>query len=256
MSRAADAFKDRTAIVTGAASGIGLALSRALLKGGAKVLLADNNAQGLARAVESLSVHAGQLQHAAVDVTDADAVQLLIDFAVARMGRLDYLFNNAGIAGMPPTLQATLGDWQRIVDVNLGGVINGVHAALPVMKRQGGGHIVNTASIAGLMPVPGKVLYATTKHAVVGLSESLRLELAGEGIFVSVACPGAVATAIWGDKGVPADALPADVAADEILRGVARREGIIVFPARLKRGWRLYRWFPRMMDRVLTRMAR
>jgi len=256
MTRAADAFNGRSAVVTGAASGIGLALSRALLKAGAKVLMADVNAQALARAVDSLSVHAAQLQHAAVDVTDAEAVQLLIDFAVARMGRLDYLFNNAGIAGMPPVLQATLGDWQRIVDVNLGGVINGVHAALPVMRRQGGGHIVNTASIAGLMPVPGKVLYATTKHAVVGMSESMRLELAPVNILVSVACPGAVATGIWSSQDMPADALPAEVAADEILRGVARREGIIVFPGRLRRGWLLYRWFPRVMDGVLSRMSR
>jgi NAD(P)-dependent dehydrogenase (short-subunit alcohol dehydrogenase family) len=256
MTRAADAFKDRTAIVTGAASGIGLALTRALLKAGAKVLMADINAQGLARAVESLSVHAPQLQHAAVDVTDAEAVQLLVDFAVARMGRIDYLFNNAGIGGMPPVAQATLGDWQRIVDVNLGGVINGVHAVLPVMRRQHGGHIVNTASIAGIMPVPGMVLYATTKHAVVGLSESLRLEMVRENIFVSVACPGAVATGIWGSQPVPKSALPADVAADEILRGVIKREGIIVFPGKLRRGWKLYRWFPRKMDKVLMKMAR
>jgi len=256
MTGPVDRFRDRTAVVTGAASGIGLALSRALLKVGTKVLMADSNGAALTRAVASLSVHAAQIQHAVVDVSDAEAVQLLIDFAVARMGRVDFLFNNAGIAGMPPVTEATLADWHRIVDVNLWGVVHGVQAVLPVMRRQHSGHIVNLASIAGLLPGPANVLYATTKHAVVGLSESLRHQVAEDGIMVSVACPGAVATAIWGDRPVPKDAISADEAADQILLGVVRRQGIIVFPGRMRRGWFLYRWFPGKMDRVFAKLVR
>ena len=256
MSQPQDRFRGRTAVVTGAAAGIGLALSRALLKGGAKVLMSDSNAPALARAVESLSVYAAQIQQAAVDVSDAEAVQLLIDFAVARMDRIDFLFNNAGIAGMPPAADASLADWHRIVDVNLWGVIHGVQAAMPVMRRQHSGHIVNIASIAGLLPAPANVLYTTTKYAVVGLSESLRHELAADGVFVSVACPGAVATGIWGTKDIPADAISPEQAADDILRGVARREGIIVLPGRMRRGWLLHRWFPRMVDRMLAKVPR
>jgi NAD(P)-dependent dehydrogenase (short-subunit alcohol dehydrogenase family) len=251
-----DDFKGRTAVVTGAASGIGLALSRALLNGGVNVLMADSNSIALACAVESLSVHAAQVQHAAVDVTDAEAVQLLVDFAEARLSRVDFLFNNAGISGVPSVVDASLDDWRRIVDVNLWGVINGIHAVLPLMRRQGGGHIVNIASIAGLLPSPSNVLYTTTKFAVVGLSESLRHDLAADGIAVSVACPGAVATNIWGAKEIPRDAISAEQAADEILRGVARKQGIIVFPGRMRRGWLMQRWFPRKMDRILAKMAR
>jgi NAD(P)-dependent dehydrogenase (short-subunit alcohol dehydrogenase family) len=257
-------FRDRCSVVTGAASGIGLALTRALLQRGAKVLMADCDSEALARAVAPLGDYVRQVQHDVVDVTDAQAVARLIDSATERLGRLDYLFNNAGIGGTLPIGEATLAHWRRIIDVNLWGVIYGVQAALPVMRRQGGGHIINTASISGLLPVPGQALYNTTKYAIVGLSESLRHELADEGIHVSVVCPGMVATGIFGvpilgqrvEAKAPPGALPADVAARAILDGVARKEGIIVLPARERWAWRLHRVSSPLMELAFRSMAR
>ena len=132
------------------------------------------------------------------------------------------------------------------------------------MRRQGEGHIVNTASISGVIPVPGQALYNTTKYAVVGLSESLRLELEPEGIRVTVACPGPVVSGIWGQpiigargEGQPPDnAVTAEAAAQAILAGVARGAGIVVLPARELWSWRVYRWFPRLAERALRSMAR
>ena len=125
-----------------------------------------------------------------VDVTDAVAVQRLVDGTVAREGRLDLLFNNAGIAVFADARDTSLEDWNRLIDVNLRGVVHGVAAAYPLMVRQGSGHIVNTASAAGLLPSPANIAYAATKHAVVGLSLTLRAEAVHHGVGVSVICPG------------------------------------------------------------------
>ncbi len=140
--------------------------------------------------------------------------------------------------GTLPIGEATLEHWRRIVEVNLWGVVYGIHAALPIMRRQGGGYIVNTASIAGLVPLPFQALYCATKFAIAGLSESLRLELADEGIHVSVVCPGNVVSRIFEkpiigeavDAKPPEDAIPAGEAAKAILAGVANKEGIIALP--------------------------
>lgn len=133
-----------------------------------------------------------------VDVTKQEQVQQMIQTAASRHGRLDFLFNNAGVGGTLPIEDVTLEHWRRIIDLNLWGVIYGVDAALPIMRRQGGGHIVNTSSVAGLLPIPFQAMYCATKYAVVGLSESLRYEVEDQGIRFSVVCPGNVATAIRG----------------------------------------------------------
>ncbi len=257
-------FRDKGCVVTGAASGIGFAVSEALLEAGASVSLADRDTKGLASAAEALSGYAARVHTEPVDVTSQEQVQRLIENAATRHGRLDFLFNNAGIGGTLPIGEATLEHWRRILDINLWGVIYGVHAALPILRRQRGGHIVNTASISGLVPVPFQALYNTTKYAIVGLSESLRYELADEGIHVSVVCPGAVATAIWGRPIIgeaaevrpPADAISADEAARSILAGIVDGEGIIALPETSRSFWRQYCQEPAAVEHVLFEMAR
>lgn len=234
-----DYFRGKGCVVTGAASGIGFALSEALLKAGAVVFISDWNAELLASAVEQLSAYAGRVHSTSADVSKQDQVQRLIQGAASRHGRLDVLFNNAGIGFGGSIWDVTLETWRRIIDVNLWGVIHGIDAALPIMHRQGGGHIVNTASIWGLLPGVYESLYTTTKHAVVGLSEALRFELEEDGIRVSVVCPGGVVTRIFEGK-VPADAIPATEAAQIILAGVANNEGVIVLPEHIRQWWRKY----------------
>lgn len=260
----AEYFCDKGCVVTGAASGIGLAVSEALLQAGAVVFLADQDTKTLAAAAERLSAHAQRVHCVSVDVTNQEQVHRLIHDAASRHGRLDVLFNNAGIGQGFPIGEATLEHWRRIIDVNLWGVIYGLHAALPILRRQGSGHIVNTASIAGLIPFPFQALYCTTKYAIVGLSESLRYELADEGIHVSVVCPGAVATPIWGkpimgearEMEPPADAIPAQEAARSILAGVANQEGIIVLPEPSRSFWRQYCQSPEAVESRLLDLAR
>lgn len=166
----------KVAVVTGAGSGIGKAIADELDRRGARVHRAD--------------VRPG-CEHT-VDVTDAAAVQAL----AGAVGPVDLLFNNAGIGHAGPVAETPLEDWRRVVEVNLMGVIHGVHAFLPGMLERGCGHIVNTASMAGLIAQPGLVPYATTKFGVVGLSESLDLEVRAQGVRVHALCPGIIDTDI------------------------------------------------------------
>jgi NAD(P)-dependent dehydrogenase (short-subunit alcohol dehydrogenase family) len=249
-------FRDKVCVVTGAASGIGFALSEALLQAGAVVLLADLDAQKLVAAVTQLSAHAGRVYSTPVDVTNEAQVQQMVEGTAARHGRLDLLFNNAGIGGTAPIEVITLEHWRRIIDINLWGVIYGVHYALPIMRKQGGGHIVNTASIAGLIPPPFQALYCATKYAVVGLSESLRFELADESIHFTVVCPANVATGIFGSAKPPEDAISAEEAAQITLEGVAHKQGIIAFPEKYRQMWRRYWSAPEAFESDLRDTAR
>jgi NAD(P)-dependent dehydrogenase (short-subunit alcohol dehydrogenase family) len=252
-----DIFADKVAIVTGGASGIGRALGAALAQRGTRVVLADVNAEGVQAAAAALAPR-GVVSSAVVDVTDAASVERVVNETASTHGRLDYMFNNAGIAIMGDARHMTLTDWNRLVDVNLRGVIHGVSAAYPIMIRQGFGHIVNTASLAGITPTPGATGYATTKHAVVGLSLSLRGEAAAYGVRVSVVCPGFIDTPIkdairWltSDRDtmladMPVRLYPPDACARDILRGVAGNRPIIVVTRLAKIGWFLYRMAPRL----------
>ena len=257
-------FRDKGCVVTGAASGIGYAVSEALLQAGAVVFLVDRDSKTLASAVEQFSSYAGRVYSMSVDVTNQEQVQHMVEHAASRHGRLDVLFNNAGLGGTLPIGEVTLEHWRRIIDLNLWGVIYGIHFALPIMRKQGGGHIVTTSSLAGLLPIPFQAIYCTTKYAVVGLSESLRFELEDEGIHFSVACPGSVVSRIWGTPIVgerleskpPADAIPAAEAAKTILAGVANKEGIIALPESARSLWRKYWSSPEALESILLDTAR
>ena len=184
-------FAGKRALVTGAGSGIGAALCRALVDAGAEVLCTDVDGDAAARTADGLGPRA---RSSRVDVTDAAQVQAAVDEVVGRAGRLDLMFNNAGITWAGDTELLTLDHWNSIIDVNIRGVVHGVAAAYPVMIRQGSGHIVNTASLAGLAAAGRVTSYVMTKHAVVGLSLALRSEAAGHGVGVLAVCPAAIET--------------------------------------------------------------
>jgi len=253
-------FAGRTAIVTGAGSGIGAALSRALADEAAIVYCADIDLEAAERTVAGIDgpdVSARQL-----DVTDAAALQALVDEVVARHGRLDLMFNNAGITLGGETEDITLAQWDQIIDVNLRGVVHGVAAAYPQMIRQGDGHIVNTASMGGLMAAGLLTTYVTTKHAVVGLSLALRSEAAAKGVRVTVVCPSAVDTPIL-DKGEVGlfngrdyylkgqgirHPLAPDDLAREALAAVAANKAMLVTPRASRIAWRIGRLSPRFVQ--------
>lgn len=182
------------AIITGGAQGIGLALARRLIAMKVEVALLDIQKERLQAAQDQLRARGGQVRIAQVDVRDAAALEREVREVATAQGRLDYMFNNAGIAIAGKVAAMRLEDWNRLIDVNLRGVVHGVQAAYPIMQRQGRGHIVNTASVAGLVPCPSLVAYSATKHAVVGLSYGLRAEAAQHGIKVTAVCPGFIDT--------------------------------------------------------------
>jgi len=192
-----DPFRDRVAVVTGGGGGIGLALAQAFAARGAALVLADVDEEALARAERALAGRGAAVLAVPTDVTRRESVAALAERAVARFGAVHVLCNNAGIAVSGPLVGADPDDWQAAMAINVWGVVHGIDAFLPRMLAQGqGGHVVNTASMAGLVGMDQLGIYCATKFAVVGLSESLYRELAPRGIGVSVLCPMLVATAI------------------------------------------------------------
>ncbi|MFD5827268.1 SDR family NAD(P)-dependent oxidoreductase [Lentzea sp. NPDC060358] len=182
------------ALITGGARGIGLGIARALAQRGVRLVLTDVDAPALRRSGEELAELTDVRTHR-LDVRDRVAFAAVADEAEQEFGEVDLLFNNAGIVPFSTVDEMTYDKWDLALDVNLNGVVNGVQTFLPRMAGRGRGHIVNTASGAGLVADPN-FLYVTAKFAVVGLSESLRLAAAGRGVEVSVLCPGPVDTGI------------------------------------------------------------
>jgi len=186
----------RTAFITGGGNGIGLGIARSFARAGAKLVLVDVDAAALARAKVELQ-DITRVETFPLDVRDRDAYAKTAEAAERALGPVSLLFNNAGVAGGAPVSNLTYELWDWVIGINLYGVINGVQTFLPKMIERGqGGHIVNTASGAGLAATSSGVLYTTSKYGVVGMSEALNAELASTGIGVSVLCPGPVATDI------------------------------------------------------------
>ncbi len=187
----------RIAVVTGGASGIGRALALALARERAKIVLADVDEAGMARVAGEIKAAGGEAVTVRTDVTELASVQALADRAFTAFGRVHVLCNNAGIALWGGIETVSHRDWQWALGVNLWGVIHGLEAFLPRMiSQKEGGHVVNTASMAGLVATRGLGVYNTTKYAVVGLSETLAKDLKPYGIGVTVLCPMGVATQI------------------------------------------------------------
>ncbi len=259
-------FNNKTAIVTGSASGIGRAIARALCRQGAHVYAADIQEQKLAEFVEEERDCAGSLSSLVLDVTKKEAFESAIQKVLADHGSLDIIVNNAGLVIGGDFSETSMEDIEKITQVNYWGTINGTKTAYDVMVAQGQGHIVNVASTAGVMPVPMSTAYATTKHAVVGLSRSLRQEAALYGVKVSMVFPGMVKSDLW-DNAVNAGdynyrkementaiaAMTPDEAAAEILQGIERNLEEIIFPFRdNKLIIKLYRLMPGLMTRVVS----
>ena len=253
-------FSGATAIVTGGASGIGRALSKELANRGAEVILFDLQLELAEEVVSEINASSGKANVVRIDVRDSVAMEREVQEIVRRTGRLDYIFNNAGIAIGGAANDYSIEHWNEIIDVNLRGVINGVQAAYGIMIRQGFGHIVNTASMAGLMASPGMVGYTTTKYGIIGLSIALRGEAAAMGIRVSVICPGVIRTPILEGGGrygkmlinispekqrlmwEKLNPMSPDVFAAKGLDLVAKNRAIIIVPY----WWRVYWWMNRL----------
>ena len=189
-------IQGRTAFITGGANGIGLGIARSLAGQGVKLALVDLDVQALSRAKAELSPLTA-VETYVLDVQDREAYAATADAAEAALGPVTLLFNNAGVVTSAPAAKLTYALWDWAIGINLVGVINGIQTFLPRISEHGrGGHIVNTASGAGLIGTTSGVLYTTAKFGVVGLSEALNAELASAGIGVTVLCPEPVATGI------------------------------------------------------------
>lgn len=184
------------AVITGGASGIGLATAERLLERGMRLVLADIDEPALRDASARLTEAGGEVEGVVCDTASRTSVADLAETTLQRFGGAHLVFNNAGIAGVGDAWNGPIELWERVVDINLYGVVHGIRSFLPIMQEQGVGHIVSTASMAGLVALPGAAPYNATKHAVVAISEGLYLELTGLGspIGVSVLCPGFVKT--------------------------------------------------------------
>ena len=262
----ASSVSGKIAFVTGGASGIGAALTAKLVDGGAEVWIADRQigaAQELAQRLNSGGAKAHAIE---LDVRSYPSFERAVAEAVQQSGRIDYLFNNAGIAVGGEIDSYTLDDWNDVFGVNLHGVVHGIQAVYPIMIRQHSGHIVNTASMAGLVATPAQGSYTASKHAVVALSKVLRVEAERHGVQVSVFCPGAIRTPILaGGKygrfnGIsdeqllkfwePFRPMAPEKFAERALRAVLRGDAIIVVPAWWKAFWYLERLSPALARRA------
>lgn len=258
-------------MVTGGASGIGRELCRQLAAFGVEVTIADINLAGAEEVAREIIIAGGKAIALRLDVSDKAAVDEAIGAITARTGRLDLLFNNAGIVVVGELQDCCDEDWQRMIDTNLMGVIHGVRAAYPVMIRQKAGQIVNIASSAGLLPTALISIYAMTKHALVGLSTSLRPEAANYGVRINVVCPSAVDTPLIHNvlmrnlnREKALAAIPRLLGVEQtvrtILLGVVCNKPIIIIGNDVKLGRVFYFLFPslffQLAEKAFTRLMK
>ena len=226
-----ESFENKVAVVTGGASGIGLSLCEEMLSLGARaVVVADLNADKLKTECARLeAVYPGKVLGVCTDIAIKESVLALIKQAAEFGGNVDFLFNNAG-RGLPKPFDATTdAEWKYAFDINFYGPLNGVRAVLPIMRAQGGGHIVNVSSGVALSPMAFQTMYSAAKAALMAFTSALRSELWDEGIRLSTVIPGIVATPMWDNAGgAPDFAITAQEAALGILKGVAANERIII----------------------------
>ncbi|MBW2286400.1 MAG: SDR family NAD(P)-dependent oxidoreductase [Deltaproteobacteria bacterium] len=250
-----DDLAGKVAFVTGGASGIGLALAQAFAGEGAKIVLADIEVGALEKAEESLRADGAEVIGVRCDVSDPESVKAAGARAVEAFEKIHILCNNAGVAPSGAMDETTPDDWNWCLGVNLMGVVHGCQSIVPLIKQHGeGGHVVNTASVAGLMALPTLGIYTATKYAVVGISETLRGELAPFDIGVSVLCPSFVKTQLnTSHRNRPAEYGPGEpdefmtqilptgtepsVIAERVIRGIKRGDLYILPHPDLKAGF-------------------
>lgn len=264
-------MRNRTALITGGASGIGRALGEEMARRGATVVLADRQLALAEEVAAGIERGGGRAWAVELDVRAPEAFAEVAKQTQERTGSVDYLFNNAGIGVGGEVADYDREAWDMLLDVNVRGVCYGIQAVYPIMRAQGSGHIINTASMAGFIPMAGAVGYGTSKHAVVGMSKSLRIEAAMYGVRCSALCPGAIQTPIllggkYGRKigrRLPESKLkemwdgmrPMDVDAFavEVLKDVEANEPYIIVPRWWKAVWLFERLAPKTSLRLWTR---
>jgi NAD(P)-dependent dehydrogenase (short-subunit alcohol dehydrogenase family) len=264
---AAIPFRNAVVVVTGGASGLGKAICEELGRRGAFVVVTDVQEEGARAVAAGIMAAGGRASGAALDVRDAAAFERLLDETIAAHGRLDYLFNNAGIAAAGEAQSLPLDVWRKVIDINLWGVIHGAMAGYSRMVRQGSGHIVNVSSLAGIGGMALGTPYATSKFGVVGLSLTLRAEGADLGVKVTAVCPAYIQTGIFdhgtyvgtSQKGIesliPFKYVDVGVAARKVLRGVEKNKPMIVFPFYARLLWWLTRLNPEIPVSVNRKTA-
>ena len=264
----------KTALITGGASGIGRALGEALAKRGATVVLADRQIDLAREVAKGICGEGGRAEARELDVRDASAFVALANDVAARHGSIDWFFNNAGIGYGGEIADYDRAAWDDVLDVDVRGVAYGIQAVYPIMLRQRSGHIISTASVAGLLPTPGLGSYTTSKHAVVGLSKALRIEAEPHGVRVSVLCPGVIRTPIL-NGGAFGRQLGKQLGEDrmremmermrpmdpnrfalEVLKDVEKNAPYIIVPRWWKAVWLLDRLAPHLSLRLFARFHR
>ncbi|MFW9922249.1 MAG: SDR family NAD(P)-dependent oxidoreductase [Candidatus Thorarchaeota archaeon] len=267
-------YSNKIAIVTGGASGIGKAICDYLAKYGSIVIIADINLQSAQDTVKEITTKGGKAKAIQVDVSKEENIKSLIDDAFTEFGRIDFLFNNAGVSLNGEFKDTTYDHWRKIIDINLWGVIHGSHHVYHIMMKQGFGQIINTASLAGLIPGGLTISYSTSKYAVVGFTLSLRSEAGFYGIKVNALCPGFIRTNIQATTPIVTDYMKSEKnrsmgsnfgptpekCVKKIMRGVKRNKAIIISPGLHKIFWILNRFFPlfnvKMFTKVIRRMKK
>ncbi|MBZ2187651.1 SDR family oxidoreductase [Alcanivorax sp. JB21] len=258
-----------TILITGGASGLGRALAELAGKRGYRVAIADTNSLRADETCKALADMDIGHMYIPCDVRKEADLRLAVERVVSRWGQLDIMVNNAGVAAAGLFEMIPAADWEWIVDINLMGVVRGCRAALTAMKRQGGGHIVNIASMAGLTPPPGMSSYNVSKAGVVSLSESLHSELAPLGIQVSVACPSFFKTNLSDSLRTPdpvtrarfeklleSQSYSADEIAEHIFCGIEKKQFLILPHPAGKRAWRNKRWRPARFYQAMIALGR
>ncbi len=229
-------IENKVIAITGASSGIGEATAKLLARNGAKVLLGARRTEKLEKIVEEIHASGGTAEFKAVDVTDREDVKAFIGFAKDKFDRVDVIFNNAGVMPLSPMNALKVEEWDNMINVNIQGVLNGIAAGLPIMEAQGGGQIINTASIGAHVVAPTAAVYCATKYAVWAISEGLRQE--SKTIRVTIISPGVVETELGSDitdepakgflKELRKDALNPDTIASAVLYAVSQPHNVDV----------------------------
>ena len=263
-------YEGAVAVITGGASGIGRSLGEELAARGCEVVLADLQLDVAKEVAAKICERGGKASAYTLDVTDSEAVELLLKYTFERCRRLDYMFNNAGIALNGKFEDFELQHWRKTIDINLMGVVYGTRAAHRYMSQQGFGHVINTASFAGVFPWPTTIAYTTSKHAIVGMSTALRAELADTGIQVSVLCPGTILTPMIEKGASPerwvgtydrekleiffkgASGMAPDKFASKALDRIAQNKAVIVLPASYGMLW----WINRVSPALAMALSR
>lgn len=189
--------ENKVIIITGASSGIGAATAQLLAKNGAKVILGARRTDRLEAIVKMIQDQGGIAEYQALDVTQRDQLEAIVQFAQDKFGRVDVIFNNAGVMPLSLVKDLKVEEWKKMINVNISGVLNGIEAVLPIMEAQGGGQIINNASIAAHTVGPTSAVYSATKHAVWAISDGLRQE--SKHIRVTTISPGVTETELGAD---------------------------------------------------------